>query len=98
MPQSLHSNFAHLIFSTKNRKSMIAGDVASRIYAYMAGIADAKGAVLISINGTPDHVHLLIKSPKKISDAGFMKELKGGSSVWINDNHIVPGRFKWQAG
>ncbi len=24
--------------------------------------------------------------------------MKGGSSKWINDNNLVPGRFKWQAG
>ena len=98
MPQSLHSNFAHLIFSTKNRDLMITGDVAARIYSYMAGIVNDQGAVPIFINGMPDHIHLLIKSSKNVSDADFMKELKGGSSSWINDNNLISGRFKWQAG
>jgi REP element-mobilizing transposase RayT len=98
MPQSLHSNFAHLVFSTKNREPLISGDVASRIYAYMAGIVNDKRAAVMAINGMPDHVHLLIKSSKTVSDADFMKELKGGSSTWINEQRIVPGRFKWQAG
>ena len=73
MPQSLHANFAHLVFSTKNREPLISGDIASRIHAYMVGIVKDKGAALISINGMPDHVHLLIKSSKNISDADFMK-------------------------
>lgn len=38
MPQSLHSNFVHIVFSTKNREPMIAGDVAGRVYSYLAGI------------------------------------------------------------
>ena len=38
MPQSLHTNFAHIVFSTKNREPMIAGDVAGRIHSYLAGI------------------------------------------------------------
>tara|TARA_R110002096_G_scaffold24760_30_gene78072 strand:- start:228 stop:680 length:453 start_codon:yes stop_codon:yes gene_type:complete len=98
MAQSLHSNFAHLVFSTKNREPMINGEVSARIHSYMAGIVIDNGAVLIAINGMPDHVHLLIKSSKNISDANFVKELKGGSSTWINEQRLVGGRFQWQAG
>ena len=35
---------------------------------------------------------------KTVADSNFVKELKGGSSSWINSNNIIPGRFKWQAG
>jgi len=77
---------------------MIGGEIAPRLHSYMAGIATEKGAVPVAINGMPDHVHLLIKSSKNIADANFMKELKGGSSSWMNENHLISGRFKWQAG
>ena len=98
MPQSLHSNFAHIVFSTKNREPMIAGDVAGRSRRDTSGFVRDQGAVSISINGMPDHVHLLIKSSKTVTDVNFMKELKGGSSSWINSNSIIPEHFKWQAG
>ena len=77
---------------------LIGGDIAPRLYSYMAGVAIEKGAVPIAINGMPDHVHLLIKSSKNFTDASFMKELKGGSSVWMNENNLITGRFQWQAG
>ena len=64
----------------------------------MAGIVKEHGAVSLSINRMPDHVHLLIKSSKSVSDSDFMKALKGGSSRWINDIDLIPGHFKWQAG
>ena len=38
MPQSLHSNFASIIFSTKHREPMLTGDIATKVYSYMAGI------------------------------------------------------------
>lgn len=98
MPQSLHVSYAHLIFSTKNREPTISVAIADKIYPYMAGIATEHGADPILINGMPDHVHLLIRSSKNLADAMFMKELKGGSSSWINENNLVPGRFRWQAG
>ena len=50
---------------------MIAGDIAARIYSYMAGIVKEHGAVSLSINGMPDHVHLLIKSSKSVSGLRF---------------------------
>jgi REP element-mobilizing transposase RayT len=59
MPQSLHSNFAHIVFSTKNREPMIGGDVAGRVHSYLAGIVRDQGAVSISINGMPDHFETL---------------------------------------
>lgn len=77
---------------------MIHGGISDRIHSYLAGIAIDNGAVLIAINGMPDHVHLLIKSSKNISDANFIKELKGSSSTWINEQRLIEGRFKWQAG
>ncbi len=98
MPQSLHCNFAHIVFSTKNRKPMIGTDIADRIHSYMTGMVRERGAGLIAINGMPDHVHLLIKSSKTTTDVDFMKELKGGSSKWINDNNMIHGHFNWQAG
>lgn len=98
MPQSLHTNFAHLVFSTKNREPTITGDAANRIHSYLAGIVNDMDATPIKINGMPDHVHLLIKSSKSVSDADFMKNLKGGSSRWINATNLIPSRFKWQAG
>ena len=45
MPQSLHSNFAHLVFSTKNREPTIGRVVAAKIYSYMAGIVKDQGAI-----------------------------------------------------
>ena len=83
MPQSLHTNFAHIIFSTKNREPLIPENIAERIYTYMLGISKDQGAIPISINGMPDHLHLLIKTSKNVADAKFMKVLKGGSSTWI---------------
>ncbi len=74
MPQTLHANFAHLIFSTKHREPTITGEIAGRIHRYLAGIVKDQGARSISISGMPDHVHLLIRSSKNIADATFMKE------------------------
>lgn len=53
---------------------------------------------MLIINGVEDHVHLLagVRPAQSISD--LMQDVKGGSSKWINDNQLVPGRFEWQEG
>lgn len=61
-------------------------------------MARERGADVLAINGTPDHLHILIRSSENMPAANFMKELKGGSSKWINENNTVHGKFKWQAG
>lgn len=98
MPQSLHEKNSHLVFSTKNRESLITGDVESRLFEYMGGIVRDMGAACIEINGMPDHVHLIIRDSKAVDDIKFIKELKGSSSRWANANLDPPGRFSWQAG
>lgn len=46
----------------------------------------------------PDHVHcLFLLSPKK-SIADVIKQIKGSSSHFINQSHLVPEKFAWQTG
>jgi len=98
MPQSLHCNYGHLIFSTKNREPMIPGEVEQRLYEYLGGIVRGVGGTLIEINGMPDHVHLLVRESKSVSDQDFIGRLKGDSSRWMNLTFEKDPRFQWQAG
>ena len=46
----------------------------------------------------PDHVHALISMSPKQSPSDLMYDVKRNSSLWINDNHLVMGKFSWQEG
>ena len=98
MPQSLHVAYAHLIFSTKERIPMITVDINSSLFEYMGGIVRDLDGRCIEINGTEDHVHLLIRASKSVPDTKFIQELKGGSSRWINESGAKETKFQWQAG
>jgi len=43
----------------------------------------------------PDHIHLIVSIPPKISIAEFVKHLKGGSSRYLNQS-IGHKDFGWQ--
>ena len=50
------------------------------------------------INGMPDHVHcLFLQNPKK-SIAEIIKQVKGSTSHFINQNELMEERFSWQTG
>ena len=50
-----------MIFSTKGRQPLITSEMRSDLFAYLGGIVrELRGSALI-INGTEDHVHMLIR-------------------------------------
>jgi hypothetical protein len=52
----------------------------------------------IVVNGVCDHIHILIglNPGKSISDT--VHDIKRSSSLFINENQFLPGRFSWQEG
>lgn len=64
----------------------------------MSGIATQLGHKSIIINGAIDHVHILIGQNPNISLSETVKEIKRSSSIFINDQKLVPGKFEWQSG
>jgi len=98
MPQSLHHKYGHIIFSTKNRQPMITVDLEPRLFEYLGGIVRGLDARVVEINGTANHVHLLIRESKSVADRDFMGQLKGDSSHWVNSSFCNRPRFSWQGG
>ena len=45
-----------------------------------------------------DHTHALIDLPTNLTIEQLVQLLKGSSSHWINQNHLVKGRFAWGRG
>lgn len=92
MGHTYASNAIHCIFSTKERRPLIAPDRQSGLFAYLSGIARGEGIRLIEAGGTEDHIHLLFLLPATCSLAEAVQKLKGGSSRWMGPE------FAWQEG
>lgn len=86
----------HIVFSTQGRNRSITPDIKSELYAYLGGLIKEKKGKPIIINGTADHVHLLILLPANISLSDVMRFLKANSSRWITHRFGKP--FSWQTG
>lgn len=98
MPSACTQNFYHTVFSTKQRAMLISPDLEERLYPFMGGILRDLRCTLLSINGMPDHVHLLIRYRADLSHSDMLQQIKGRSSKWINETWPQRGHFSWQEG
>lgn len=90
--------YIQLVFAVKGRNSLILPDWEERLFRYMAGIVKRKGQKMIAINGTPDHVHVVIGLCPSYCLSDLVRELKKSSSEFVNLNRLSRFRFSWQEG
>jgi REP element-mobilizing transposase RayT len=64
----------------------------------MNGIIEQQGHKPFALNGLPDHVHILVSMNPVQSPSDLMYHVKRSSSLWINQNKFVTGKFSWQDG
>ena len=88
----------HLIFAVQNRESQIKKEWKDRLYQYIISIIQGEGHKVLSINGMPDHIHILFGFRPNQALSDLVKKVKANSSRWINSNHLSMGRFNWQEG
>lgn len=86
----------HLIWSTKNRNKIISKDLKYKLYDHIKENAMKKEIYLDFINGTEDHIHLLVSLKSDQSLSNVTRLLKGESSFWVNQNKMINGKFEWQ--
>jgi len=56
------------------------------------------GRNLLAVHCMPDHTHVLIGLKPSIALSDVVRDVKNGSTNFINSNRWVPGRFSWQEG
>lgn len=88
----------HFVFAVKFRYGIIQDHWKDNLYKYITGIVQNNNHKLLAINGMPDHIHILIGIRPSQSISDLMKDVKQGSSLWINENKFTNGRFEWQEG
>ena len=90
--------YIHYVFAVQNRLGLIQDRWRDDLYKYMTGTITNKGHKLLTIGGMPDHVHILVSMSPKQSPSDLMADVKRSSSLWINEQRFVMGKFTWQEG
>ena len=98
MPHSFNKIWIHAIWATKERVPLIATKIEQQVYNFMRNQFVESGCPVRIINGMPDHVHcLFLLNPQK-SIAEIIKQVKGSTSHFINEQNFIHDKFAWQTG
>ena len=73
----------HIVFAPKYRRKVFFGQKRKEIGAILRSLCEWKQVEIIEAEVCPDHIHMLVKIPPKLSIASFVGFLKGKSSILI---------------
>lgn len=77
----------HIVFIPKYRRKAIFNQYRRDLRDYIRLLCKYKGVEIIEGHMMPDHVHLLVSIPPKLSVSQFMGYLKGKSALMMFDRH-----------
>ena len=77
----------HIVFAPKYRRKIFFGEKKEEIGKILRELCGWKGVTIIEAEVCPDHIHMLVEIPPKMSVSSFMGFLKGKSSLMIFEEH-----------
>jgi len=90
--------YIQCVFAVKYREAIIQKEWRPTLLGVIGNLINETGCKTIIVNGIEDHVHCFLGLKPTLSISDLMKEVKAKSSKYINDHHLVKGRFEWQEG
>ena len=77
----------HIVFCPKYRRKIIYNKLRKDIQQIIRDLCKWKGVEILEGHMMPDHIHLLVSIPPKMSVSSFMGYLKGKSAMMIFDRN-----------
>ncbi len=97
MPSTHTSLHFHIVFSTKDRFPFIHPEWEEHLHAYPGGSNKTAEGIPLAINGTQNHIDLLVGLRATHRLADFVQDIKQTSSRWAHET-IGVKNFAWQLG
>ena len=91
-------HYFHIVWTTKWRQPLITPEREEPLFKLIFQLGQEMKFEVLAVNGTSDHVHLLIKTGAKIDLSSIVARVKGGTSSFINDLNEHQHNFRWQEG
>ena len=77
----------HIVFAPKFRRREIYGKIRQDIGVIIRELCNRKGVQILAAEACPNHIHLYVSIPPKLSVSSFMGFLKGKSTLIIFERH-----------
>ena len=88
--------FYHVVWATKNRVPLVTPQIEDTVFGMLRRKAEALEAVVYALNGTDDHLHMVVAIPPKIAVATFIGQVKAAVSATYNKAEGTKASLYWQ--
>ena len=85
----------HIVFAPKYRRKILYGEMRAEVGKNLRELCSWKQVTIVEAEVCPDHIHMLVEIPPKMSVSSFVGFLKGKSSLMIHERH---GNLKYKYG
>ncbi len=89
------SSLFHIVINTYCRKKTIPQEHKHELYKYINGVIEGCHSQLIRINGTENHLHILVDLHPTVSLASLVQAIKQSSNKWMSVNQSFPAFEHW---
>jgi putative transposase len=90
--------YTHIVFAVGGKKSFLNQNSEAEIYEFISNLAAKLGHELLIVNGTTDHIHLLVKLNPARAISDLVRDIKKQSSYFINHKLTTNKKFNWEKG
>lgn len=90
--------YIQLVFVVKRRENLIPKAHREELHKFISGIITKREQKPLAIFCMPDHAHVLIGLKPNIAISDLARDIKAGSSGFINKQKWIPVKFEWQVG
>lgn len=98
MPNTYSQIYIQIVFAVEGRQNLITPLHREELHKYITGIVTKRKQKLLAIFCMPDHIHILLGISPAVAISDLVRDIKAGSSNFINEKKWVRGRFNWQEG
>lgn len=87
----------HLVLVTKYRHAVLVDEVEATLITYTKEYFESHECVILEINSSKDHIHILFEAPPQINLAGFVNAYKSASSRKMRNLHAsFLNKYYWK--
>ena len=97
-PGAFTQLYVQLVIAVYMRDNALTDRSRPKVIEYIGGIVGGMKHKPLIINGAKDHMHILLGLNPSVSISDTVAGIKKSSSIFINQNRLVMGQFRWQEG
>ena len=90
--------YIQIVFAVAGRQNIIPKSKREELHKYITGIIQNRKQKMLAIYCMPEHTHILLGFKPSILLPDLVRDIKAGSSKFINDNNWLTRKFNWQNG